>query len=258
MKPTDEMLMAYADDELDRAARMQVEAAIATDPALAQRVAAHRALRTTLQAGFSAVLDEPMPERLTALLRPVAESPAPEQVPGQGQGPGQVLPFRLRPMSRRPWLQWGSLAASFVLGVLLWQWGSRWYPAGPITRHGGELVAAGDLARALTGQLAANQSPAAAVRIGVSFLSRRGNYCRTFQLRDAPGSTGLACRQNDRWKLQVLAQGESPAAAQPQYRQAASALPAAVLQAVSDTIAGEPLDAAAEAKARDTGWRTAR
>jgi hypothetical protein len=37
-------------------------------------------------------------------------------------------------------------------------------------------------------------------------------------------------------------------------RMASSSLPPALLQAVNERISGEPLNAAAEAKARNNGW----
>ena len=40
-----------------------------------------------------------------------------------------------------------------------------------------------------------------------------------------------------------------------EYRQASSALPPAVLAEIDARLQGEPLDAAAERKARDAGWR---
>ncbi len=244
MKLPDELLMAYADGELDAAERTRVEAAVAADPELARRVAAHRALRTTMAASYSKVLDEPVPERLAALAR---------TTPAQS-ATGQVLPFRRQAAPRRPWLQWGSLAASFVLGALVWQFGSRQYLSGPVVDRNGELIASGVLARALSSQLAAEQAPSTPVQIGVSFLSKGGDYCRTFQLRGAAAVAGLACQRDAQWQLEVLTHAPGTPAS-PQYRQAASALPPAVLQAVSDSIAGEPLDAAAEDRARAQAWR---
>ena len=44
---------------------------------------------------------------------------------------------------------------------------------------GGELVAHGQLARSLSEQVAAEQSRGSAVQIGVSFLAKSGEYCRT-------------------------------------------------------------------------------
>ena len=245
MKVPDEMLMAYADGELDAAERARVEAAMAADPELAQRVSAHQVLRRTLAAGFGNVLEEPVPERLASLARSAAvQSPR-----------GQVLPFRRQATAPRPWLQWGSLAASFVLGAIVWQFGTRPYLSGPVVDRNGELVASGVLARALSNQLAADQAASTPVQIGVSFLSKGGDYCRTFQLRGATGVAGLACQRDARWKLEVLTRTAANAAS-PQYRQAASALPSAVLQAVSDSIAGEPLDAGAEMRVRAQAWRT--
>ena len=74
MNFSDETVMAYADGELDAASRAAVEAAMATDPQLAQRVARHRALRERLRAALRPVLDEPLPERL---LEGVRGAPAP-------------------------------------------------------------------------------------------------------------------------------------------------------------------------------------
>jgi anti-sigma factor RsiW len=242
VNPSDETLMAYADGELDEATRQQIEVSIAADPEVARRLAAHHALRGRLHADFDRVLEEPVPPHLAALVRS-AEN---------GSRPGQVLRFPARHTQRRPWLQWSSLAASLVLGALLWQFASRLYPTGPITESKGELVASGALARALNGRLAHEQTSTDSVQIGISFRSRQGAYCRTFQLRDT-AAAGLACHGSDDWRVQVFAR--EAATAQSQYRQAASALPPVVLTAVQESIAGEPLDASAEAQARAGGWR---
>ena len=104
MKITDEQLMAYADGELDAAAAAEVEAAIAADPALAEAVARHRALRRQLRDAFAPGLDEPVPEHLMALVRAPAAKPAAEPVavpvaaPAAASGVASVadiLPLRL-------------------------------------------------------------------------------------------------------------------------------------------------------------------
>ena len=76
MTISDETLMAFADGELDEAARAAVEAAMREDPEVSKRIARHRALRARLQAGFAAELSEPVPERLTAVLRGVPSATA--------------------------------------------------------------------------------------------------------------------------------------------------------------------------------------
>ncbi len=241
---SEETLMAYADNELDAKTRSAVEAAMATDPDVARRVARHKALRGRLRTAFDKILDEPPPQRLIDAARGV---PAVRRE-------GNVIPLRRKAPPRRAWPQWMSLAASLVIGVLIGQALLRGSGApGPITARDGKLLASGVLAQALSEQLVSTQKDDLPVRIGVSFKSKDGDYCRTFSLRESTTLAGVACRENDAWQVQTLAQSEAPAAAGA-YRQAASEMPRSVMQAVEDTIAGEPLDAHAENLARAKNW----
>jgi len=237
----DETVMAYVDGELEPLARAALEAAIAGDPQLQQRVAAQRVLRTRLQRAGAAVLAEPVPERLLSTARG-ARAPATILPPARAR----------RPARRWSWPQGGALAASLVVGALL---GPLLLhpPAGPVTTRDGRLLAAGALAQALSQQLASTQPADAAVRIGLSFRRRDGAYCRSFLLRAPSPLAGVACREPDAWRMQVLA-AAAPGAAAGGYRPAAAAMPAAVTQAVDALIAGEPFDAAAEAAARGRAW----
>lgn len=117
----------------------------------------------------------------------------------------------------------------------------------------GQLVASGALARALCEQLASTQPANTPVRMGVSFVSRSGNYCRTFILRDRNALAGLACRQPEGWTLRAVA--TAPSAETGEYRLAASSLPPAIERTVSDLIDGDPLDASGEVSARASGWQ---
>jgi anti-sigma factor RsiW len=69
MSVTDEQIAAYADGELQGADKARIAEAIAADPALAQKLDAHKALKAKLGAHFAPILDAPVPDRLTALLR---------------------------------------------------------------------------------------------------------------------------------------------------------------------------------------------
>jgi hypothetical protein len=245
MSFSDETLMAYADDELDPRTRAAVDAAMATDPEIARRVEQHKALRAKLRSAFDKVLDEPVPDRLVATAR---TSPAMRRE-------GNVVPLRRKPV-RRAWsssAQWGAIAASLVIGALLGQAWVRSSATGPILTRNGELRASGTLERALSGQLASNQPAKAPVQIGLSFRAKSGDYCRTFSLNEGGSLAGLACRDDDGWRVRVLAQ-RAPENNTDRYRQAASSMPHSVLQAVDEEMAGEPLDAQAEAAARNRGW----
>ncbi|MBS0422687.1 MAG: hypothetical protein JSR66_33585 [Proteobacteria bacterium] len=233
---TDEELMAYADGELDEARRQQIQGAISRDPEVARRVDAHRALRDSLRASFDPVLGEPVPDRLVAMARSRADTKS-NVVPLRGHR----VPVRSRP-------GWIALAASFVLGALALQMGQHFLYS-PVYTARGQILIPGDLQQALSNQLASTEAPQTGLTIGVSFLSKSGQYCRTFTLQSL---AGLACNDAGDWKVQVLAR---TGASGTEYRQAGSNIPPAILQAVTDTIAGGPLDAKDEANARAQKWQ---
>lgn len=247
MNYSDEILMAYADGELDEPLRGEVERAVRADAALAAAVERHRALRRDVYAAFAGIADEPVPARLQPQGAKVLSFDAARNAKLRAQAP-QPAPA---PSLPRAWPQWGALAATLVVGVLA---GSLWFSGsdagGFVTADaGGRLVARGQLAGALSRQLASDPAPDSPVRIGVSFASRDGGYCRSFHVG---ANAGLACRDGDHWRIAVLKEGPAAAGA---YRQAASSTPGAVLEAIDERIAGTAFDAAAERAARERGWK---
>ncbi len=243
MRFSDEMLMAYADGELDLVARAEIEAAMAQDPKIAETIERHRALAARVQAGFSGVLEEPVPERLASLVAGPGTAPVVELASMRAVRDARAMLGGLR----LP--QWAALAATLAIGMFVGILLTRG-PAAPYEETATGLVARGELEAALTTQLASAAGDTD-VRIGISFRDREGDYCRTFQMhREAP-LAGLACRSEDDWKLQVLA----TAPAREGELRPAAAMPMAVLHAIDAAIDGEPLDAAAESAARNAGWR---
>lgn len=227
----DETLMRYVDGELNEVARCRVERAVASDPALKARLDGHRALKARVAARYGPVAEEEVPERLSALLA------------------GNVIGFSPvgRPATRRRWVP-AAMAASLAAGMLAGQMLPR---AGgdPVSFDGGVMIARSEAARALDTQLASAQPGDAAVRIGVSFPGEGGRACRTFETEEM---SGLACRENDRWRVLVTAPGSSGGAAG-RYAQASSA-DAIIMEAAQDMMTGDPFNAAAERRARDGGW----
>jgi len=223
-----EMLMAYADGELGPIEAKRVERAIAADPALAEEVARHRALRAALGARFAPVAGEPIPDRLAAMLKSnVIALPQP--------GARRTVPG---------WARWGgAVAASLVLGLAI---GHGLQDPGYVRTQGGQLYAAGKLAGALDTQLAADSGT---VRMPVSFRDAQGDYCRVFT---SPVADGIACHGAQGWALRQTRPGS--AGARTEYAQAGSADPA-LMAAAQEMMAGEPLDGAAEARARSAGWK---
>jgi hypothetical protein len=128
----------------------------------------------------------------------------------------------------------------------------------PLMRSaGGALVAGGQLAKALSNQLTVEQYSGSAVQIGLSFLAKSGDYCRTFALAGAVSPSGLACRHGEEWQIQTLTQEPGNAAGDSAYRTARSPMSATILRSVEGQITGEPLDQAGETEARRRGWQAA-
>lgn len=227
-----EKLMAYADGELSGAERDAVEAAIARDPALAAQVEAQRALKARLARAFAPIAAEPPPQRLVDAVRAKPQA--------------EIVDLSARRKARAVVAQFAALAACFAAGLFVGVAALR--GSGPIGVERGALIARGELAEALTIQLASEARADADIRIGLTFAAQDGALCRTFS---SAAAEGIACRDGETWRLDLLA---APAR-QGEYRMASSPL---VLEAVSARIKGEPLDAAGERAARDAGWRAAR
>jgi len=247
---SDETLMAYADGEADAATRAIIEAAMREDPEVRRRIAEHRAMRETMQGAFSAVLDEPVPQRLIDAARGRTAAPAGNVVDlaDARRAAASRSPVGIR--SRRP----AAMAASLLVGVALGYLGL--HGASPLvkTSPSGELLAGAGLAAALTNQLSEDRSPGLVAITGLSFRAKTGDYCRTFSLAGTHSSSGLACREGDGWKIKVLAQSPPAPASSSNFRPAASDDPPAVRAAVEESIDGEPLDRAGEITARQAGW----
>ncbi|HEX6860053.1 MAG TPA: hypothetical protein VF138_07640 [Caulobacteraceae bacterium] len=222
MTITDEMLMAYVDGELSETDRMKVDSAVAADPALFEKLEQHRRFRARMSGAFASVLAEPVPERLVEAARP-----------------SNIISLADR---RRGVPTWAAIAATLVLGVMAGLSVPREQPV-----IGSDMTAHGDLATALDKQLASAQGDSA-VRVGLTFKTA-DTYCRTFSGAEV---AGLACRDAGAWKVRMAVPAQSSTS---DYRMASSDTPPEVLQAAQNLMVGEPLDAAAEAAAQESGWK---
>lgn len=242
MTVTDEELMAYVDGELDAARSEALRQEITASVDLSRRVAEQQALRDRLRRAFDSALDEPVPARLTELT-----------------ARARVVEFgssaRRRP-SRVAWLSGLALAAGIVLGIALGPALLQLARESPeIVARGADVAAGGALADALSRRLASEQSASDAIRLGVSFRAKSGEYCRTFISRRGDGAlAGMACRRGAAWRIDALQSVAIVPENAKGYRQAATALPPLILRAAEESMAGEPLDAVGEAQARDQNW----
>lgn len=235
----DAQIHAFVDGELEASLAAKLAADCQHDAGLAARIARQRHLLTRLHAEFSAVLEEPVPERLRQAL-----SPAPHAVTPLGAARAP----RARPST--PW--WGALAASVVIGIMV-----GWLmPRGaglPIEAADGGLLARGALDAALSEQLSTDDATASGVQVALSFRSTDGTWCRSFSLQ---GIDGLACRSATGWRVEVLSpSATSGTVAGDAYRQAGTPLSSAVLQAISARQSGDTLTSDEERALRDRQWQ---
>lgn len=256
MTVSDEEVFAYVDGELPPETMARITAAMTKDPALAARIQAQRDLRRLLSGAHAGVLREPVPPGLKATVtagsKPaeVIAFPQPkpkEKLKDKAKAQKPATPIAGRPTFRKP-PAWAAMAACLVAGLAI----GRLALPSPPTADGraAELpMAVGPLARALEdGAAAQGQGP---VRIGVTFKSQSGRWCRTFQGQD---QAGVACRADGAWRVLASSPATAPAAGG-EYRQAGSETPAAVMSVVDGMILGAPLDAAGEAQALKSNWR---
>jgi negative regulator of sigma E activity len=237
MKITDEDLMAYADGELSPLEAKRIEAAMAEDAELAARVARFRNVRRALRTAYDSVVSEPVPERLRALLGDVAASEPETEAPARTAPVIDLASAREQKPRRFGPPAWAAMAASLVVGVLVGRTLLTPSSGDILTQDG--LYAAPNLAQVLDTQLA-NDEPNGATRIGLSFRTQSGEFCRTFAHEASERVTsGLACREQERWSVRVALTEPSRGDG---YRQAGADAPA-VLEAVDAIIAGEAFDA---------------
>lgn len=233
----DETFFAWLDGELEPAEAARIGALVAADPELTRRAAEHRALSGRLRAAFDPIATAPVPDAILAV--------RPRQAEVVDLAAARN---RRQPRSIPVGAQWAAMAATLAIGVVTGAMIGGGGAAGPVTREAGRLVAAGELESALYTRLAsapAEEGP----RIGLTFRNSAGEICRTFT---DEASSGLACRESGDWRIRGLLQGEG--GGEGEFRMASGPDPR-LAALVDEAIAGEPFDAEAERRAKESGWR---
>jgi len=233
-------IMAYVDGECDAVTAKRIEKAMASDAMLAEQIGRERALREKLAAHYAPVLSEEIPDRLTAMLTSAAAPDVDHSFAARNAG-------REDSKQRRGFgvAQWGAMAATLALGVIVGQFGLDGGSEAPFTQQGQALIASGPLEQALDKQLASAQADDSTFRIGLTFRAKSGTICRSFS---GEAVSGIGCRDGQHWKMvSTLPGGE-----QNDYRQASSG---AINAAAAELMANGPMDADAERKALESGWR---
>ncbi|MGE6781896.1 anti-sigma factor family protein [Ensifer adhaerens] len=255
---SDEILMAFADGELDEETTRRVEAALETDDDVMARVAMFMETRAAASDALKPVLDEPVPDELVAKVRAMAAAAggAARTADAPVTGDDNVVAFR-RPQDQAAALRGGpsrllmAMAASLLVVV---------GGAGGYLLRGGGLADAGSiqvagtigpalsaiLDQAASGEDVVVGEGQGTVRLVSAFELGSGQLCREYELTQPgePGLVSVACRKANVWQTRL-------AVARPEGGDGYA--PASSLETVDAFLtsigAGQPLDADAEKKA---------
>jgi hypothetical protein len=248
----DEQLAAYLDGELAGSERARIEQAIESDTRLARRVAQFRARRARLHGGLETLRQETTSRRALQTVRSVAATGSAQVIDlarVRAERKKRTEHTRLR-LSRRVAVA-GSLAVGLLLGLLV----EHLLPDASLTQYrDGALFAHGALADALEEQLGSTPLLGRSVRVGLSYRGKEGHYCRTFVVREVHALSGLACREQQHWRVWTL-EGAEGRSSNVRLARGTATLPPEVAQAVGERTSGKPLDAQDELSAQRSGWR---
>jgi hypothetical protein len=197
---TDEILMAFADGELDAAASNAVLEALAVDEALAERVAALSDSRRLAKQAFAPLLNEPVPASVEAKVRALLS---------EAEQPSQGAPAKTPPVAANdnPLRRWRDIAAAACVALAIGaglgsQLGSmtasdRGPGPGPSTTFAalGRADIADLLASAPSGE-ERKLSDGARFRAIATFTSAADELCREFEVDGVDGRAvvSVACR----------------------------------------------------------------
>ncbi len=196
---SDDILVAYADGELDAETRRVVDEAVAKDSDLARRIDQFAESRQRTKAALDPLLDEPVPDDLQARIAAMVD-----EAGDVADESGTVVAFA--PRAKAPVWQL-PLAASIALvaGGLI-----GYVAATSTVDEAGQIAAVNldrpEIANALTSVTSGEERPIGDDRFRAiaTYTEPDGSLCREFEVDHADRSTvvAVACRENEGWALQ--------------------------------------------------------
>lgn len=243
---SDEILMAFADGELDTAMTTAVAKAMAEDPGIAKKINEFQQSRRLTRSYFASALESDVPAELREA---VAAQIRAYETSDEGRTEPRPTPSRNVTAARKPQFLKMALAACIAvaaagLGYFVGQHQAEG-SAGLIAQLESPLIREA-LSRNPSGGEA--EMPMGRMRVISTYRLADGSLCREFKLRGASGvADAVACR-SDEWRVTFALANAAPDA---EYVPSGGGdMMASYLQSVG---AGEPLVDGAEAKALAEG-----
>jgi hypothetical protein len=242
----DDKLSAYLDGELQPEEMEQLARDIAADAALAARLNRLAAANETFLRAASDIDVVPLPAGVTALL-----------AGAEKREDARVVPFRPRRIAAFL-IEHRAIAASLVCAVAAYGFATLSGRAPDLPTSSGVIASGSPLHRVLEqGASGATVRLAGGVEVKpqLTFLTTDDAVCRQYALTSASGAVeGIACRQDDGWRVQV-ASFAAGRIADSDYQTAASGRSAALEAFIDAYISGAPLNAHQENEMLARDWR---
>lgn len=219
---SDEMLMAFADGELAPAEQGEIEAALAEDETLAERLAVFLDTRDSLAATMKPLIDEPVPASLQASVATAIAAAREKQtvLPGPDE---TIVAFRPRastPVPRSPGASmsspWAMALAASVVGIVVGLGGFLLGQSTAVAPEGTSLALNEALETVPSGGERA-LSEVESLHMVASFRDAEGHLCREYELKAAAAvTTAVACHGPAGWQTRFaltnpVAEGYMPA-----------------------------------------------
>ena len=203
MQPTDQELMAYADDELGPDDTRRIERLIAQDPELLVIVERHRAMRTAAKAAYQPAVEAEMSTGLAGLVGEIEASL--QYAPETNVTSLDRERSKRRPAPRFAWP--AAAAASFVIGVIGTQavtmQVAQTKPETYLVWTDDGVTAGRQLATALDNQTSGVTTTA--ITITASFIANQDQLCRQFVIGGTTRTGGIACHNGGVWQMIAVA-----------------------------------------------------
>ncbi len=268
---TDEVLMAYADGELDGEARARVEAILQRDASCRRRLEIFRATGEALARLYQQPMFEPVPSHLVDFVLQCGRGRSTAAKPARSK---KTFTSWLEKLVPQPvaWQFAAASAAAMVIGV-----GTGWVLHGSsgtgqdnsnsnglVAFKDGHVFASGSLRSVLETEPSGREArisgaagEAVTMRASLTFKDKGQHYCREYEIAmpDDRGFAGLACRTGEgKWALQVhVATAVNKAAVQ---SSPAAGTRAPALDTVIDSIMdSDALGKQEEAAVIANGWK---
>ncbi|MEE1655454.1 hypothetical protein VB618_04525 [Microvirga sp. CF3062] len=194
---TDEILMAFADGELDEPVAAAVARVMAQDPAIARKIVEFQRSRRLTRSFFASNLAPDVPSELHAAIS--AQIEAYEATSQSGDRPTPIETRNLRPS--RPYPMRMALAASFAAvavaaGYLI---GQQSQPeAGRLAQLEDPLVRQ-ELSRLGSGREV--ELPIGRLRVVSTYRLANESLCREFRLHSTSSATNAVACRSDEWNV---------------------------------------------------------